>query len=1086
MGFVEVEQAGKRIFEQFPVIKKSAKRVYQLASVATSKEKFKSEGDVSRVSPDDGYEYFYGYYDKSPWDMTDRYMICLKVKQAYKSVAPKEPGVVGVIDTHDNNKYRKIGITHSWNVQQGCMAQWMGPDYRTRILYNDFRDGKYCSVIYDFQKKKEEKVLPMAAYDVARDGSFILSLDFSRLHRMRPGYGYSNLTDTTKGELCPDKGCIWKVDVESGKIKELFKYTDFAAFEPDESMIGAEHKVNHLMISPNCKRFMVLHRWFQKGRKHTRLVTVNVDKTEMYNLSDDVFVSHCFWKNDDEILSFLRKKETGDHYYLMKDKTQEYKMYWPELNTDGHCSYSPDGKYIITDTYPNRKRLASVYLCTEEDNYSRRIARVFSPFRYDNECRCDLHPRWNRVGDKVCIDSVHEGKRGLYIVGLQRNLSKEIDEKYKYHKKNGNINVAAIKKQTDSYDYVSFDIFDTLIKRDVPSPQAVFTLTRRKFEKESGIKIKEFKHKRIEAEKAARDKASTPEVTIRDIYNNLQMDISAENKSRLMQTEIDVEKMLCVVNKPILDVYNYCIMKGKKVFIISNMYLPQDVVEEILSSAGYRSYEKLYLSCTCMLKKSDGRLFKLVLKEQGIKADQLLHIGDSWKTDYIQAKKIGMKAIHINKETDYLSHDGSKIEDVDKFDSACLRSFINNHIDLGKNDYYRFGYESFGLLLYGFNKWMVEDMRRRNITDVFFFSRDGHVIKRAFDIQYKNTELKGHYFYVSRRSLRVPQIWLSPEYEQVINVFPLAKLLTVETFIKNLGLDPEDYKDRMKVYNLTKETMLKKVELPDNAVMKSFYESIKEDVIVHSKEECTTFLDYMKQNGLKGEIAVVDIGWHGSLQYFIQQIADELKLDLTMHGYYIGLATEAKRQIDIQGYVVDKGSTTNSCDAWKPFNGLVENLFLAQEGSTEKFRRLDDGTVEPILYPYEYVDAEGNKEWEAIKVGSIQDGAIDFVRDVVESGIMDYLSYSSTTAFSNITETGVHPTRDDLLLFADFRFLEEQIDYLAQPRSLFHYAMHPHDLKMDIGFCRWKIGFMKELFRGMPLPYEKMYEVLRRASSEGK
>lgn len=79
MGFIELEQAGKRMFEQFPVIKRSAKRVYQLASVATSNEKVKSEGDVIRVSPDDGYEYFYGYYDKSPWDATDRYMICIKV-----------------------------------------------------------------------------------------------------------------------------------------------------------------------------------------------------------------------------------------------------------------------------------------------------------------------------------------------------------------------------------------------------------------------------------------------------------------------------------------------------------------------------------------------------------------------------------------------------------------------------------------------------------------------------------------------------------------------------------------------------------------------------------------------------------------------------------------------------------------------------------------------------------------------------------------------------------------------------------------------------------------------------------------------
>ena len=429
MGFTELEAAGKRALEQFPAVKHAAKRVYQVASVATNRDKVKAEGDITCVSPDDGYEYFYGYYDKSPWDATDRYMICVRVQQAYKSVAPKEPGTVCLIDTQGNNKLIEIDTTHSWNVQQSCMAQWLGPDFKSRIIYNDFRDGHYCSVIFNFERMSVEKVLPLPVYDVSRDGSFALSLDFNRLHRMRPGYGYSNQPDNTKEILCPDQTCIWKIDIETGEVTKLFKYTDFAGFDPDETMNGAEHKVNHSMISPNGKRFMVLHRWFDKGRKHTRLVTVNVDGTDMYNLSDDVFVSHCYWKNDEEILSFLRKKETGDHYYLMKDKTQEYKMFWPELNTDGHCSYSHDGQFIITDTYPNRKRIASVYLCTEEDNRSRRIARVFSPFKYDNDCRCDLHPRWNREGNKICIDSVHEGKRGLYVINLPQQSTVKSDEK---------------------------------------------------------------------------------------------------------------------------------------------------------------------------------------------------------------------------------------------------------------------------------------------------------------------------------------------------------------------------------------------------------------------------------------------------------------------------------------------------------------------------------------------------------------------------------------------------------------------------------------------------------------------------------
>ena len=152
MGFVEMEAAGKKALEQFPGLKHAAKRAYQVVSVATNRERIKEDGCIKRVSPDDDYEYFYGYYDKSPWDATDRYMICIRVKQTYKNVAPREPGLVCLIDTECNNKLIKIGVTHSWNVQQSCMAQWLGPDFKSRIIYNDYRNNHYCSVIYNVEK----------------------------------------------------------------------------------------------------------------------------------------------------------------------------------------------------------------------------------------------------------------------------------------------------------------------------------------------------------------------------------------------------------------------------------------------------------------------------------------------------------------------------------------------------------------------------------------------------------------------------------------------------------------------------------------------------------------------------------------------------------------------------------------------------------------------------------------------------------------------------------------------------------------------------------------------------------------------
>ena len=419
---MSLEQKINYQLNKFPGIKKIIKRGYQLTMYALSR-KVKSEGNINRVSPNDPGEYFFGYYDKSPWDITGRYMLCMRANDTWSEPDPKGIADIIIIDTQDNNSYRTLATTHTWNVQQGCMAQWLGPDYASSIIYNDLRAEKYCSVILDIKTGKE-RVLPMPVYTVSADGKTALSLDFSRLHSLRLGYGYAALQEQPKGVALPDETCIWKMDIETGEVTELLKYTDFAKFEPRPEMQeeGSVHKVNHLMLSPNGKRFMVLYRWFVGQRKYTRLITCNVDGTEMYVLSDDDMVSHCYWKNDEEIIAFERKKEFGPGFYLMKDKTLEWQHIWPQLSNDGHPSYCPaDNNLVVFDTYPSRSRVQEVKLARDTDVEGKNIkviARVFSPFKYDNDTRCDLHPRWSRDGKQVCFDSVFEGHRGLYVVDI--------------------------------------------------------------------------------------------------------------------------------------------------------------------------------------------------------------------------------------------------------------------------------------------------------------------------------------------------------------------------------------------------------------------------------------------------------------------------------------------------------------------------------------------------------------------------------------------------------------------------------------------------------------------------------------------
>lgn len=402
---------------RIPRLRLAMRRAYQVSSWFLSRTPRCSDG-IIRMTPLDG-EHLCGYYDKSPWDATGKRFLTLRIPRGDRHPRPGETAEIRLVSADDPARFQPLAACNTWNLQQGCMLQWLGPDFSRRIIYNDFRDGGYCSVIREVSSGRES-LLSRPVYAVSRDGAQALSLDFARLHRMRPGYGYSILPDSTSDVLCPDSPCIWHIDINKGAVRPIMRYTDLLRFESRPEMVNAEHKVNHLMIAPSGNRFMLLHRWRIVGARranHTRLVTADMEGSGMWNLLDSGMVSHCCFRDDGRILAWARGPEVGNGYVMLMDQTNCADYMWDgRLRTDGHPSYSPDGRYVVTDTYPDRCRRARVIVIDTESEEMRVAACVLAHFRYDGEVRCDLHPRWSHDGTGICFDASFEGARQSYAV----------------------------------------------------------------------------------------------------------------------------------------------------------------------------------------------------------------------------------------------------------------------------------------------------------------------------------------------------------------------------------------------------------------------------------------------------------------------------------------------------------------------------------------------------------------------------------------------------------------------------------------------------------------------------------------------
>lgn len=191
------------------------------------------------------------------------------------------------------------------------------------------------------------------------------------------------------------------------------------------------------------------------------------------------------------------------------------------------------------------------------------------------------------------------------------------------------------------YDVISFDIFDTLLFRKVTRPTDVFSLV------EKSMNLPGFAQARIQAEHAARQKMqhlfSTTEVQLQGIYTEM-MPLYGARCAELQREEIQTEFECCYANPVMVALVRELHDMGKTIIAVSDMYLPQKVIVQLLENCGFTQFEQVYVSCEYRVGKADGRLFQIVCKQHPNKS--IVHIGDNFRSDVIKKSMDRMYSLH--------------------------------------------------------------------------------------------------------------------------------------------------------------------------------------------------------------------------------------------------------------------------------------------------------------------------------------------------------------------------------------------------------------------------------------------------------
>lgn len=607
--------------------------------------------------------------------------------------------------------------------------------------------------------------------------------------------------------------------------------------------------------------------------------------------------------------------------------------------------------------------------------------------------------------------------------------------------------IKRVKKCIDRADIVSFDIYDTLIYRMV-SPEVVFQLVQDNYNNIENNKICDFVNIRKDVEKELRKENCHKEVTFNQIYDRLKNKLSNYNVDLLKEIELEIEFECTYFNNKIYGIYEYCKKKSKKIIITSDMYMSLEFIQKVLKKNNIE-YSEIYLSSNIGVKKSDGRLFNYINKKNARK--KIIHFGDNIKSDYLVPKFYGIKSILLVSKK--YQNTNYKIE--------ALQEFINRNIS-NKKEYFKFGYRFLGPMIYGFCKYLDENIAKNK--NIVFLAREGKFIKTCFE---KISSKTSKYMYVSRKSVSsclVNSTNISDK-SLLIDLQSITQNETVENFLNRFELVTKENKEILSENNINLDDKYKK----NKEVVKNIFSQL----IINSKSNYNIFKEYMNSI-IDNNTVLVDIGWSGTMQDILQL---EIGNSYSLEGYYLGVRNKRKN-IYKHGYWFDGEEDSSDEIISRSMVGFLEILFSADHGTTTGYSKVENEIIPNV--------SENDVNEEALKlIKEIQEGAYKFICDFKENKMKDFINFSRDEFLYNIKKVGTRPSNEIIKMFERIEVFDENVVNLVGNKNIIYYIFSPKRFVIEYLNSTWKNAFLKRIFK-LNLNYYKFFNILYRMEKREK